>query len=234
MLKISNSHILTKLKLKLWQNSKTQIVTILKNSRSDKTQSETKLKLKLKLWQISNTQIVTKLKFSNCEKTQNFIVKKLQKLNCDKTQTLKLWQNWTTQTARNLTLKLWQILYTQILTKLKLLQLKNLKLWQYSNCDTNPIVTKFKCWKNFKKKLIVKKTQKGKFWQNSIYDKTQLVTKLNWWQNLVFQWELLDKTESFSVNFLTLWQPMRCFLGTFCNLAMFITVFLSLNFFAHF
>ena len=54
--------------LKMWQNSKTlivtklktQIVTKLKNLSCDKTQ-------KLKLWQNSKNQIVTKLKNSNCD-----------------------------------------------------------------------------------------------------------------------------------------------------------------------
>ena len=60
----------------MWRNSKTRIVTKLKNSNCKQTQ-------KLKFWQNSKTQIVTKLKNSNC----------------DKTQKLKLWQNTTTPIA---------------------------------------------------------------------------------------------------------------------------------------
>ena len=56
----------------MWQNSKKQIVTKIKNSNCDKTQ-------KLKLWTNSKTQIVTKLK--------------KKETNCDKTQKLKLWQD---------------------------------------------------------------------------------------------------------------------------------------------
>ena len=54
-LKNSNSNCDQTPKLKLWQNSKTQIFTKLKNSNSDKTQ-------KLNLCHNANTQIVTKLK----------------------------------------------------------------------------------------------------------------------------------------------------------------------------
>ena len=73
--KLRNSNCDKTQKLKLWQNSNTQIVTKvenseteivtkLKNSNCDKTQ-------KLKFWQNSKTQIVTKLKNSNCEQTKN-------------------------------------------------------------------------------------------------------------------------------------------------------------------
>ena len=67
------------LKIKLWHNSKTQIVSEIKNSNCDKTQQ-------LKLWPNSKTQNVTKLKISNC----------------DKTQKLKLWQNSKTQIVTKL------------------------------------------------------------------------------------------------------------------------------------
>ena len=64
--------------LKLWQNSKTQIVTKLKNSNCDKIQ-------KILWWQNSNTQIVTKLQRPNCNITpklklsqtlKNYVVRK--------------------------------------------------------------------------------------------------------------------------------------------------------------
>ena len=72
-------------KLKMWQNSKTQIVTKLKTSNCDKTQK---------------IQFETKLKSTNCDKSQKLKLwqnKKLKlwqlkKSNCDKTQKLKLWQ----------------------------------------------------------------------------------------------------------------------------------------------
>ena len=47
----------------MWQKSKTQIVTKLKDSNCDKTQ-------KLKWSPNSKTKFVTKLKNSNCHKTQ--------------------------------------------------------------------------------------------------------------------------------------------------------------------
>ena len=95
------------LKLKLRQNSKTQIWTNLKkpklgkkkncyktaklklrqnskNSNSDTTQ-KTQIVTKLKMGQNSPPQIVTKFKKSYCDKTP--------KLNCDKTQKLKLRPN---------------------------------------------------------------------------------------------------------------------------------------------
>ena len=87
----------------MWRNSKTQIVTKLKNSNCYRTQilnlrknSKIQILLKLnntncdktqktKLWQNLITQIVTKLKNSNWIKTKNS--------NYDKTQKHKLWQN---------------------------------------------------------------------------------------------------------------------------------------------
>ena len=96
--KLQNSNSDKTPKLKLWQNSKSLIVTkpkkklnLWRNSNCDKTQTVTKLKL----WQNSNcdkTQNVTKLKNSNWDKTK--------KTKCDKTHTLKLWQN--------INLNLWQ------------------------------------------------------------------------------------------------------------------------------
>ena len=78
-------------KLKLWWNSKTQIVIKFYTWNFDET--------KLKRWQNSKTKIVTKLK------TQ--IVTKLKNSNCDraqivrsKTQNLKMWQNLRTQIIR--------------------------------------------------------------------------------------------------------------------------------------
>ena len=83
----------------MWQNSKTQIVSQLKNSKCDKTQ-------KFKIRQNSNTQIVTKLKFwqnLNCDKTLTVTRLNLwqnlkQKIsNCDNLKQHKLWQNWKAQ-----------------------------------------------------------------------------------------------------------------------------------------
>ena len=50
------------MKLKLWFNSKAQIVIRLENSKGDETQNT-------KLWQNAKTQFVPKLKNSNCYKT---------------------------------------------------------------------------------------------------------------------------------------------------------------------
>ena len=75
-------------KQKVWQNSKTKIVTKLKNSNSDQTQ-------KLKLWR--------------------FFGIKLKKSICDKIQKIKYWQNSKTQIATK-KIKLWQNSKTQIVT----------------------------------------------------------------------------------------------------------------------
>ena len=95
-------------KLKLIQNSKTQIVTELENSICDKTQ-------KLKWWQNSKINIVTKLKNSNYDNSKTQIVTKLKNQNSYNSETqivtklnfFNLWQN------------------------------SKLKLWQNSNCDKN-------------------------------------------------------------------------------------------------
>ena len=100
-------------KLKLWQNSKTQIFTTknLNYSICDKTQkpelwqnykkeSLTKLKkkwktYKVKLWQNSKTSIVSNLKNFNQYKTQKLktlTCNKSKNSSCDKTQILKLWK----------------------------------------------------------------------------------------------------------------------------------------------
>ena len=73
-------------KLKLRQNSTSQIVTKLNNSNCDKTQ--------LKLWQNSENLIFTKLKL--WEKKKKKIVIKLKTSNCDTAQfitKLNIWQN---------------------------------------------------------------------------------------------------------------------------------------------
>ena len=69
-LKNSNCDLIQK--LKLWLNSKTQIVKKLKNSISDETQKNLNgdKTQKLKWWQNSKIQMVTKLKNSNYDKTQ--------------------------------------------------------------------------------------------------------------------------------------------------------------------
>ena len=106
-------------KIKLWWNSKIQIVIKLKNSNGDKTP-------KLKLWKNPETQIVTKQKKITCDLTQ--IVTKLklgQNSNFDKTQiVIKL------KTKKKI--KLWQNSKTKFLTKLKNSisdKTQKLKLW---------------------------------------------------------------------------------------------------------
>ena len=76
-------------KVKLWQISKTQIVTKLKKSNWDKILNSKCDKIKKK------NQIVTKLK-------KNPIVTKLKNKKCDKTQKLKLWQNSKVKLWQNL------------------------------------------------------------------------------------------------------------------------------------
>ena len=129
-------------KHKLWQNSKTQIVTKLKlwrkklkKSKCHKTQIVPNLRTQIK-YQNSKTQIVTKLKNLNCVKNASFnetqIVMKFENSICAETQKLKLWQNWycdKTHIATKLKnsnydktqkLKLWQNPKTQIVTKPKI------------------------------------------------------------------------------------------------------------------
>ena len=143
----------------MWQNSNTQIVTTLKNSKYMTTQ-------KLKLWQLKN---------SNCDETQKH--KLWQNSNCDRTLKLKLWKNSNlnfdnpkTQIVTTQKLKLWRNSKTQIVTKLKNSNCagkknSNLKFWplKISNCDKT-------------QNSNCGKTQKLKLWQNS---KTQIVTKQN-------------------------------------------------------
>ena len=83
-------------KLKLWWNSKTQIVMKLKNLNCDETK-------KLKLWQKLKNSILTKFKLwqnSNCDKIQ------MREKKSKKNQILTKF-------------KLWKNLKTQIMTKLK-------------------------------------------------------------------------------------------------------------------
>ena len=77
------------LQLKLWQNSKTQIVTKVENSNSGEKKTQ-----KLQLLQNSKIQIVTNLKCSICEKIK--IVTKLKNSSCVKTK-IKWQQNSKTQ-----------------------------------------------------------------------------------------------------------------------------------------
>ena len=74
--KPKNSNFSKTQKVKLWQNSKTQIVITLKNYNCDRNTKNKFIELKF-----DKTQIVTKIKILNCDKTQ-----------------LKLWQN-STQTV---------------------------------------------------------------------------------------------------------------------------------------
>ena len=83
------------MKLKLWWNSKTQIVIKFKNSNAEKLKhSNCDKTQKLKLWKNSQYE-EKKLKNSTCDRTQ--IVTKLENSNYDTTQKLKLWQKSETQ-----------------------------------------------------------------------------------------------------------------------------------------
>ena len=147
-------------KLKWWQNSKTQIVIKLKNSKCD------------------NTHLVTKLKLrhnSNCDKTQ--IVTKLRLLqnsNCDKTQIgtkLKWWQNSNMDNTQIVREKFKNSCNkTQIVTKL-----------DNSNYDNTQ---KLKMWQNLKIEIWTK----PKIWQISIYeDKKTLKGSFN--KNILTRWQ---------------------------------------------
>ena len=140
-------------KLKLWQNSRTQIV------------------MQLKWWQNSKTQIVTKLK-------KNQIVTKLKKKSyCDKTQKLKMGSKKIVELWQNLSCD-----KTQIVTKLKLGQKSScdkaqigtkIKLWRktffFKSVWKTQIVTELE-------NSNYDKTQKLKLWQNLKYDQSKLKT----------------------------------------------------------
>ena len=71
MTELENSNCDKTQKLKLWQNSKIQIVTKLKNSNYDNSKTQIVTKLKNQNSYNSETQIVSKLKILICDKTQN-------------------------------------------------------------------------------------------------------------------------------------------------------------------
>ena len=75
MTKLNNSNCDKTQKLKLWQNSKTQIVTKLKNSNCYKTQN-------CKFWQNSNCDKTQKLNGDNIQKLK--LKKKIKNSNCEK------------------------------------------------------------------------------------------------------------------------------------------------------
>ena len=108
-------------KLKLWPNSKLQIMRNLKDSNCDKTQKyncdQTNFFL---FWQNSKTQISDKIlkpKFWKKKKNIYIIMTKLINLNTENTQKLISWQNSNYDQTQKL--KFWQNFTTQILTKLK-------------------------------------------------------------------------------------------------------------------
>ena len=124
-------------KLKLWQCSKTKIV------------SKTQIVIKLKLWWHSKTQIVRILKKSNNNKIQK--PKMLKKSKCDKTWKLKLWQNSNSNCDK-----------TQNVTKLEILQIsiiedfffnesfsKNIFTpWQLMRCSLSSVLRFSLCFNN--------------------------------------------------------------------------------------
>ena len=146
MRKLENLNFEKKLKFKLWQDSKTQIVIKLKNKKYDKTRK------KIKLWKNTKTQIVPKLKNSNCDNSKTQIVRKLKNLNGDKTQKFKLWQNSKILNGdKTLKHKLWP---------------KKLKTRRRKKCliDSQFYIIN-KCFRE-RKTSICDKTQKLKVWQN--------------------------------------------------------------------
>ena len=134
----SKTQMVTKLKNSNWDKTHTKIVTELKNPNCDKTWIVTKLKL----WQNSNcdkAQVVTKLKLwqnSNYDKTQIVIKVKLwPHSNYDKTPIVR---------GKNLNvtkLKLWQNSRIQIVTKLKTSNCN--KTWNMTNLNLSLLVTTF-------------------------------------------------------------------------------------------
>ena len=164
-------HITNAQQLKLWHDSKTQIVTKLKNSNYDKTKKNSKL------WLNSKIQIVTNLKNSNCDKT----IKK------------KLWQNSKTQigtgvteatVVTEVTTKFNRVFFfilfcpynsiTQIVTKLKNTNCDKIQKLRLRQNSKTQIVASLKNLNDEQTKKIVQKL------------KTKIVTKLknlNCWQN---------------------------------------------------
>ena len=142
--KLQNSNCVKNQILKLWQNSKTQIETKLKNLNCDKTKNLNYDKSQIKIGLISKTQIVTKLKRSNCDKTHKLMTKLKNSLGQNSN-----WQNPKYQIVTKT--KIWQ---NQIVTKLKkIYQTKKLKLWQNSKTQ---IVTKLKSGQNSKSQIMTK------------------------------------------------------------------------------
>ena len=101
--KLKNGHFDKTQKLKLFPNSRSQILTKLKNRICDKTDKSN----------LDKTQIVRKLKNSNCEKT----IKK--KTNWDKTKTLNWQQTSKTQVETKLKKSYCEKPKSQSVTKLK-------------------------------------------------------------------------------------------------------------------
>ena len=112
-------------KIKMWQKSKNQNVTKLKNSNFYKTQ-------KVRLWQNSKSQMLAKLKKSNCDKTK-------KKNIFDKNQKLKLWQYLRTQIGRNLNLWRKKKLEKGLFIK------NNLTTWQSMRCTLGSVLRFSQC-----------------------------------------------------------------------------------------
>ena len=196
----------------MWQNSKSQIVTKLKNSNRDNTQIVRK--------KIRNT----KCDNLNCDKTWELelcpklklwqTVMKLKNFYCDKTQNLKWWQNSKTQIMTKL--KLWEKKLKKLKCdnsncdktwELKWWQTSKLKFWQYSKTQIvskAQIVMKLKLWWNSRTKKLKKKLKCEEKNSNSKCDKTQIVTKLESLNYDKTQYLDFEKTQK-----LKLWQNLK-------------------------
>ena len=101
----------------MWQHSKTQIVTKLKNLNGDKTKNlKFSKKVKMsncenlnnkyvtipKLWENSNNDKIQNIKKMLCYKLKTLNMTTIRTSNCDGTQKVNLWQNFKTQIATKL------------------------------------------------------------------------------------------------------------------------------------
>ena len=201
-------------KVKLGQNSKTPIVTNLKNSNCDKTWIMTNLNFQeeeektwkgsfsrsiLTPWQPMRWSLGSNLRFSNWDQTQKLKLwwnAKTQILWNSKTQTVMKLKNSNCDESQKLKL-LWNSHCDE--TQFLFYKTQNLQLWQ--NLKTQ-IVTKLKLWQNSKTQIVTNL-------KNSNCDKTWIMTNLNLWEE-----EEKTLRGSFSRNIFTPWQTIRYSLGS--------------------
>ena len=132
----------------MWQNSKTQSLTKFKNSNCDKTQQHklwqnSKIQivtiLKTLILTILKTPNVTKLKNSNCDKIKkNKIMSKFINSNYDKNHQLKLWQKSKNQILEKLKNQILTAVIVEVVTLVVIVtyfRKNNSTPWQPMRCS---------------------------------------------------------------------------------------------------